>query len=317
MNKAKIDIPVLLIFFNRPTKIAEVFEAVKNARPTRLYLYQDGVRSNRPDDILAVEKCREIVSKVDWDCTVKTMYQDKNYGCDPSEYLAQRWFFDNEEYGIVLEDDDVPSQTFFPFAKELLERYRYDNRIAIICGMNNYDVTKEVDESYFFSKHGSIWGWASWRRFVDLWDEEYAWIQDEEKMRRVEDFCDETINFKKVMQSVIAHKNTGRAHYETILFAAVAMNNMLNIVPKYNMIKNIGVDEESTHSVSDIRLLCKRTQKLFLKKTYEIDFPLVHPIDVSQNRRFDRKYIRTPFQLFYDRIETGIRRVIFTGKISK
>lgn len=93
---------------------------------------------------------------MDWDCKVHTLFQEKNYGCDPSEYIAQRWFFDHEEYGIVLEDDDVSSVSFFRFSKELLERYKSDNRIAIICGMNNYDGTQNVKESYFFSKRGSI-----------------------------------------------------------------------------------------------------------------------------------------------------------------
>ena len=55
---AKIDIPVLLIFFNRPQKIAAVFEQVKKARPARLYLYQDGARENREDDIESVKACR-------------------------------------------------------------------------------------------------------------------------------------------------------------------------------------------------------------------------------------------------------------------
>ena len=121
-NKHNIDIPVLLIFFVRPEPLRKVFEEIKIARPSKLYLYQDGARENRPDDIENVMKCREIVKDIDWECEVVYKYQKKNFGCDPSEFISQKWMFEKEEYGIVLEDDDVPSQSFFPFCKELLEK---------------------------------------------------------------------------------------------------------------------------------------------------------------------------------------------------
>ena len=318
--EALIDIPVLLIFFNRPSKIKEVFSAVKQAKPARLYLYQDGVRSGREDDIDNVRLCREIVSDVDWDCEVHTYYQDKNYGCDPSEFIAQRWFFDNEEYGIVLEDDDVPSVSFFRFSKELLEKYKDDERVAIICGMNNYDINESVQESYFFSKRGSIWGWASWRRFIDLWDEKYEWINDNDKCEKIKQYCTDGLDYELFYSIAQTHKMSGRAHYESIMFACAAMNNMVNIVPKYNMISNIGVDKETTHGVSDIRLLSKRARKLLYKKTYETGFPLVHPTSITVDVNYDRKYRMTKFQRINENIEKGFRRMIygdFRGLVNK
>lgn len=309
--EALIDIPVLLIFFNRPSKIEEVFNSVKKAKPTRLYLYQDGARTGREDDIDNVRLCREIVSDVDWNCEVHTYYQNENYGCDPSEFIAQRWFFDNEEYGIVLEDDDVPSVSFFRFAKELLEKYKDNERVAIICGMNNYDVNERINESYFFSKRGSIWGWASWRRFIDLWDEQYGWINDRTKCERIKQYCTDGLDYDLFYNIAQNHKNTGRAHYESIMFACAAMNNMVNIVPKYNMISNIGVDQETTHGVSDIRLLSKRARSLLYKKTYEIEFPLVHPEGIAIDVVFDRKYKMTFFQRIIENLEKGCRRIIY------
>ena len=311
-----IDIGVLLIFFNRPEKIKAVFDEVKIAKPSRLYLYQDGARTNREDDYISIDKCREIVKEIDWKCTVFTLFQDTNYGCDPSEYIAQKWFFSHEEMGIVLEDDDVPSISFFRYCKELLERYKDDNRIAIICGMNNYDVEKKIDESYFYSKRGSIWGWASWRRFFELWDSQYKWLDDFEKIQQIKKYCENDIDYNQYEDMARKHRESQREHYESIMFAAAALNNMLNIVPKYNMISNIGIDKETTHSVSDIRLLCKRVQKLMYKKTYEIGFPLVHPSEVKQNVIFDRKYTLNSIQKLCDRIEVRIRRWLFIRKES-
>ena len=182
--KAKTDVPVLLIFFSRSEQFQSVFDEVKKARPSKLYLYQDGAREGNESDRIGVEKCRATAAdeNIDWDCEVHRFYQEKNVGCDPSEFIAQKWMFETEEMGIVLEDDDVPSQSFFPFCKELLERYKDDKRVNMICGMNNNDISKHVNASFLFTKKGSIWGWASWKRVLDTWDEHYTWLDDAEKL---------------------------------------------------------------------------------------------------------------------------------------
>ena len=118
---ALVDVSVLLLFFNRADTFQQVFQAVREARPARLFLYQDGPRSEA--DMTGIEACRSIAEQVDWQCEVHRKYQQRNYGCDPSEYIAQKWAFSLSDKCIVLEDDDVPSQSFFTVCKELLDRY--------------------------------------------------------------------------------------------------------------------------------------------------------------------------------------------------
>lgn len=314
MNKAKIDIPVLLIFFNRPDHIRQVFEQVKLARPSKLYLYQDGARLNRLDDVKNVEKCRAVLcdEQIDWECEVYRLYQTENYGCDPSEFIAQKWMFESEEYGIVLEDDDIPSQSFFPFCKELLERYKDDDRINIICGMNNTGVSEHLKESYLFTQKGSIWGWASWRRVIDTWDGKYEWMDNQTKREIIKKNMGDK-HFNEWIKIVERHKKSGREHYESILAASLFLYNRLNIVPKYNMITNIGLSQESTHSVSDIRLLPKSTQRLMHMERYEIEFPLLHPKNIVANKVFERKMTLTLLEKFFAKIESLGRSVRYLG----
>lgn len=184
--KWKIDVPVLLIFFNRPGCFEKVFEQVKKARPSKLFLYQDGAREDNEQDQICVKKCRDIALDIDWDCEVYTKFQEKNYGCDPSEYISQKWAFEHVDKCIILEDDDVPSQSFFPFCKELLDKYENDTRINMICGMNNLE-TWDSPYSYLFTETGSIWGWATWKRVVDEWEPNYDLLEDNynrDKIRR-------------------------------------------------------------------------------------------------------------------------------------
>ena len=172
MKNALVDVAVLILFFNRPNQLSQVFEQVKKARPSRLFLYQDGPRNEK--DLPGIEACRKVVADIDWECEVHRLYQTRNYGCDPSEYISQKWAFSMADKCIVLEDDDVPSVSFFRFCKELLDKYENDTRISMIAGFNNEETTPDVPYDYFFATTFSIWGWASWRRVIDQWDEYYS-----------------------------------------------------------------------------------------------------------------------------------------------
>lgn len=289
----EIDVPVLLIFFNRPGCFGQVFEQVRKARPSKLFLYQDGARENNEKDRIGVEKCREIASQIDWDCEVKTLYQEKNYGCDPSEYLAQKWAFSYVDRLIILEDDDVPSQSFFPFCKELLEKYKDDQRINIICGMNNLE-SVDSPYSYLFTQTGSIWGWATWKRVIDEWEPKYDILDDDYNLRKLKQALSERGLFtKKRFKVWKTNQNSGVEHYETINGLNQYAQSRLNIVPTKNMIINIGnTPEGSTHSASDLSLLPKGLRRIYTMKSFELQFPLVHPKYVIDDASYQKALFR-------------------------
>ena len=185
MKPALVDVSVLILFFNRPEPLSQVFAQVKEARPSRLFLYQDGPRNDK--DMPGILACRELVAAIDWECEVHQLFQEKNYGCDPSNYLAQKWAFSMTDKCIVFEDDSVPSVSFFQFCKELLDKYEYDDRIGMIAGMNHEEITRGVPSDYFFTTTFSIWGWASWKRVIDQWDEHYSFLDDEFNMKQPEE----------------------------------------------------------------------------------------------------------------------------------
>ncbi len=189
MKPSLVDVPVLILFFNRPQQLSQVFEQVRKARPSKLFLYQDGPRGER--DLPGIKACREVVDQIDWECEVHRKYQEKNYGCDPSEYISQKWAFSMVDKCIVLEDDDVPSVSFFTFCKEMLDRYEQDTRITMIAGFNNEEITPDVPYDYFFASTFSIWGWASWKRVIDQWDEHYTFLEDTFNMQQLEQLMKE------------------------------------------------------------------------------------------------------------------------------
>ena len=118
----KTDIAVLMLFFTRSDTFQKVFDEVRKARPSRLFLFQDGPRGER--DMTGIEACRQIVSddQIDWECEVHRNYQEQNLGCMVAGYTSHQWAFSLADKCMVLEDDVVPSQSFFPFCKEMLDR---------------------------------------------------------------------------------------------------------------------------------------------------------------------------------------------------
>lgn len=286
-----IDVSVLMLFFNRPDSLREVFEAVRRARPARLFLYQDGPRGEH--DLPGIEACREVVAGVDWPCEVHRLYQERNYGCDPSEFISQKWAFSMTDKCIVLEDDDVPSPSFFPFCKEMLDRYADDERIGMIAGFNLDEHTPDVgDDSYFFSTNFSIWGWASWRRVIDTWDEHYTFLDRPTAVARLEALTRERRLRTDFLSMCRAHRASGKAFYETIFHAALLLNSQLAVVPRVNMVSNLGVSNNSTHFAGSVATLPRGYRRVFTMGSHDVDFPLTHPADIVDHVDYRRRVYR-------------------------
>ena len=290
MKPSLVDVPVLILFFNRPQQLSQVFEQVRKARPSKLFLYQDGPRGER--DLPGIKACREVVDQIDWECEVHRKYQEKNYGCDPSEYISQKWAFSMVDKCIVLEDDDVPSVSFFTFCKEMLDRYEQDTRITMIAGFNNEEITPDVPYDYFFASTFSIWGWASWKRVIDQWDEHYTFLEDTFNMQQLEQLMKERKFRKDFIYMCHRHKENNKAYYETIFHASMLFNSGLAIVPTRNMINNLGATADSTHFAGSVHTLPKGYRRIFTMKRYEVEFPLKHPRYVIENVAYKKAVYR-------------------------
>lgn len=154
---------VLFLVFNRPDTTAQVFEAIRKAKPPRLYVAADGPRGDREGEVERVNKVREIATAVDWPCEVKTLFRDENLGCKAAVSGAITWFFEHEEQGIILEDDCVPNKDFFPYCEWALNEFRDVPEVWHING-NNFGAATALygGNSISFCSLGQVWGWATW-----------------------------------------------------------------------------------------------------------------------------------------------------------
>ncbi len=240
--------PILFLIFNRPEETNRVFEEIKKQKPEYLYVAADGQRPDIPGEAELCNQARAVIKKIDWDCEVKTLFREKNSGCKKAVCEGITWFFDNVEEGIILEDDCLPSESFFRFCEENLEKYRHDTKIMHISGENPLD-TEPGNASYYFSKIPHIWGWASWRRAWNLYDVEFQDFDYFIKNNIIENIFEQK-EVQKFWNKVFTRVKNGEINtWDYQWTYALFVNNGLSIVPGKNLVSNIGFGAvKATHT---------------------------------------------------------------------
>jgi hypothetical protein len=306
MHQHRGEVSVLFLIFNRPEMVRSSLEAIRRYSPLRLYIAADGPRPTVPGEKNLAQEARRATEKVDWPCRVERLYRDSNLGCRRAVSGALDWFFQQEECGIVIEDDVVAAPDFFPFCERLLDRYRDEPRIRMVAGMN-YAPYQKLRTSYFFSRYFPVWGWASWRR---------AWLEYDRDLTAWR-----KAGARKELAGLCPIKSM--ASYYASMFDAFVRQEIdtwdiqwaysclraggLAAVPRVNLTTNIGmVGTRGTGLPSSFQLL----------PTGRLDGnSLRHPPRIAEDRRRDRAVIKaimrgSGMRSYLGRIFDGAWRVL-------
>jgi hypothetical protein len=282
-SKAGLDVPVLLIAFRRPNLTARVLEAIRGVRPQRLFVAVDGPRAHCPAEAEQVAATRTLISSsIDWPCHLEQLHQPRNLGCRRGVETALDWFFSQVNEGIVLEDDIVPLPSFFPYCRELLDRYRQDPAIGAIAGTSVDPRPSVPGPSYRFSQFLPVWGWASWRRAWQLHDPALPQWPQQRNSSLLHQVGGP--RFARVMGSRLDEVVEGRCDtWDYGWFLSCWQAGLLGCVPAVNLVRNIGFcDPRAVHTQLD---------HSFLPNPRELNLPLVHPSNRQPDRRLDRRLL--------------------------
>jgi len=249
-NKMSAQVPVLLILFNRSDNASQLIDALRLVKPREIYVNIDGPRTGNEKDRIEVALCKELVAKIDWECIISKQYHEKNLGCKNSVVSAIDWYFSNVDEGIILEDDCIPSASFFAFSAQMLTKYRDDNRVMQISGSNYVTMDDGPLETYYYSALNDIWGWATWKR---------AWSKFSLDMTGLDEFLNKGLLDIYVGNSeisswlranLLAAKNPSITTWSSQWFYTMAKQFAFTIVPPKNLVRNIGFLGEGSHSDS-------------------------------------------------------------------
>ncbi len=280
--------PVLVLGFNRPDTTQRVLESLRAIRPARFFFAVDGPRFGSREDARRVAEVQSMVALIDWPCETKSLFRTANLGCKLAVSQAISWFFAEVESGIILEDDCIAHPTFFRFAAELLARYEGDERIWMISGDNFQGRRARSEYSYYFSRYTHIWGWATWRRAWRLYDHQMkrwpelraaGWLSAMLGERAAVDY------WRRIFDETHGEKNSSWAYRWTY---SAWTHGGLTILPKVNLVSNIGFGATATHTL--IRYRARSALPV-----QPMEFPLKHPPACVREEDADAYTQRTVF----------------------
>jgi hypothetical protein len=275
--------PILFLVFNRPKVTRRVFAELRRLRPPELFIAADGPRGHMPGEAERCRRVREVVAGVDWPCRVSTLMREENLGCGRAVSSAVDWFFSHVEEGIVLEDDCLPHPSFFEFCGEMLARYRNEPQVMHVSGDNFQDGIRRTSHSYYFSKYPHCWGWATWRRAWELYDfsmsawERYA--HDLDLLPLDDEPAERAVKFEHFSRTHAGEIDTWDYQWTFTVWR----NKAVTILPEVNLVENIGIGPDATHT---------KTCHVVLPKAEAMAFPLRHPERIERCREADAYFFR-------------------------
>ncbi len=283
----QLNTPILFLTYKRFETSIQVFESIKKAKPKKLYFASNAPKNNDTFEIEKVVKVRSLVDLIDWDCEIITLFRDVHLDVKESITFTIDWFFSMEEKGIILEDDCVPSETFYYYCQELLDYYENDQTVFSIGGCCFLEDESLQENEYRFSKHTYIWGWATWKRAwlnYDLKMEEWPKFKNSKDFKSI--FKNYLIRYYWVNIFNLVYENKIRTwDYQWVY--SVWLNNGLSIMPNRNLVSNIGfgIDSNFTHDKTSIEANLK---------SFDFKLPLSHLDNKVLNyneQKFVEKYI--------------------------
>lgn len=320
-----VDVPVRVNVWIRPEAQRKQFEVLRQARPSIMFLISDGGRNDAEWE--AIRQNRALFeNEIDWECTVYKIFEEKNQGLYTMSRKAADLVWSKVDRCIFLEDDHVVSVSYFRYAAELLEKYKDDTRIVCICCMNHAEVWESTPSDYFFSERGPIGAQAMWKRSYMERDFNLEYGKDPYIMKLLNQRLKKDKAFSKTVNGYASDPMYGKHVPGGEFFSRLAVysQNQLYIIPKYNMMSNVGCTQNSEHA-DEYNLLPRGIRRIFNMKTYEYEFPLKHPkyvIADEEYMKFEDKVLcrNRPVHKFFRRIEVlflSLRHKGINGLLSK
>jgi hypothetical protein len=274
-----LNTPVAFIIFNRPDVTDRVFQAIRQAQPKKLLVIADGPRVDRTGEAEKCTAARAVIDQVDWDCEVLTNYSEVNLGCKLRVSSGIDWVFSEVEEAIILEDDCLPHPSFFLFCEKVLEDYRTDEKIMHISGTNMLP-SVSLNSSYRFSRLVPIWGWATWRRAWQHCDMSMKLWPAYRETQDIKYFGSQARNVAEVFQSnYLSQVDTWDAQWAF----SCTVTQGLTIIPKTNLIQNIGFRGDATHT--------KAVNQCAFIPVQGVDFPLKKPDYIVPDQKLDQSFL--------------------------
>jgi len=272
-------VPVVVIIFNRPYLAKRLVQELALVQPSSIYVISDGPRANVPEDLRKVHAARQIFETLPWPCRIHKNYAEKNLGCMLRVSSGLDWVFESEESAIILEDDCIPSESFFEFCREGLARYRDESQVMSISGTRLCPTGIGENNSYSFSKYCVSWGWATWADAWACYDKDlkqYERIRRSGLMSKILGGMRQALYWRVILRRVARGDINSWAYRWNVTHW---IWNGLSMIPTTNLVLNVGVGNDATHT--------KEQNDFLMRPALELQFPMIHPDSITCDNELD------------------------------
>ena len=305
MNKNKFSIPVVIFTFKRTDTLERIFPVLKSVNVSKLYIFSDGPRNEEEKSL--VENARETILKmIDWECEVVKVFSETNQGVFNSIGMGAKKVFEKEEKAIFLEDDNLPEPTFFRYCEEMLKKYQDDEKVLWVCGTNYEEKSEYLENDYVFTKHMLPCGWASWSsKFNKYYLTSFSILNDKNNRKKIKKAYESRWLYKQQIRNFRCEKyredhNRRFQSWDFHMALTLRFFDLYGIAPKYNQIKNIGIDQFSTHGGTSKKK--PNTAKFCEIPTYPLSEVLNGPKEVMINPEFEKRFTKIILVPLYIRL---------------
>lgn len=271
--------PIIVFVFNRPNHAKQIRACLESEQDRDLYLVVDGARENKSGEAELVSTCINVFE--DWAGQVQFNISDKNLGCKARISSGLDWVFKYTERVIILEDDLSPNSQFFQFCDEMLEAYADAQNVMSVCGTKTFPDEYSVHE-YCFSRYSNPWGWATWKRAWDKYEDQFDGKSRWLIFQKVEAFLEsyKAAFYWLIMLMLVSTERRNSWAYCWMI--SCFLNKGLHIYPRSNLVVNSGFGIDSTHTTK----IASYMPQMYGKT---LDFPIeTSNIPIQADNRVDR-----------------------------
>lgn len=242
--------PVLIIAYRRFSNLETLIQVLLKLTHKKIYIALDGPKLL---DDQGRRDCSSVLEVVDFfslkypDRIVKRV-RSTNVGSAVNVVSACDWFFSQENFGIILEDDCLVSDSFFKFVSHYSSFFHEDSRIAMICG-TQFAPVNIAGKFAMTSRYPLIWGWATSKEKWTVLRNGFA--------RNNSKFPKGLSKDVSTAEKVYWNSGARRAFsghidaWDIIIARNMLRDGMLSILPNRSLVSNIGNDAYSTHTKDD------------------------------------------------------------------
>mgnify|MGYP001160828237 FL=1 len=152
------ELPILVLAYNRFDKFKKCINTLYSQGVRKIFISIDGPKNSL--DIKEQKKIERFCKKNMFEIDFKLNFLQYNNGCRLGPIKGISWFFQQNKYGVVLEDDVIISNKCLETFCFLLQKNIYKKNYMSLSSFNEYAINE--NEQLYSMPVWRSWGWATW-----------------------------------------------------------------------------------------------------------------------------------------------------------